>query len=327
MTRRRAAPILAVWLLPAFCLAVDPVARQDRFDATIESTIAPPPENALKMPTDVAVDSAGRIYVADGTNDRVVCFLPDGKVEATIAQATGKKLRRPAGIAIDASDRLWIADTGNHRVVYISPDRKESQAVESPAAEGPRGFDPTDIVVTPDLKRTYVADNENHRVVVRDNATGQWTSLGKFGRALGQFQWPFMLCLGGEQYVYVTEVIGARVQQISPTDRWAGIVGAWGVEVGQFYRPKGIVADPRGRIYVSDSSLGVVQVFSARGTFEGLLTDEAGKPRYFQHPMGMCFDAQGKLLVVELKANRVAVVSVPRAEARPTTRPSGAGGR
>jgi sugar lactone lactonase YvrE len=117
-----------------------------------------------------------------------------------------------------------------------------------------------------------------------------------------------MICMGAEDYVYVTEVLGARVQRISPSDRWAGQVSRWGVELGQLYRPKGIAADDDGRLYVSDSTLGVVQVFSSRGITEGALTDEVGNALRFQHPMGMCLDSTGRLYVVELGADRVAIV-------------------
>jgi sugar lactone lactonase YvrE len=105
-------------------------------------------------------------------------------------------------------------------------------------------------------------------------------------------------------------VIGSRLQTISPTDRWAGEIGRWGIELGQLYRPKGVAADAKGRIFVSDSTTAVVQVFGPRGALEGVLTDKDGAPLRFQHPMGLSFDRKGQLYVVELAANRVAVVSL-----------------
>jgi sugar lactone lactonase YvrE len=125
-----------------------------------------------------------------------------------------------------------------------------------------------------------------------------------------------MIASDSQQYVYITEAIGARVQAISPANRWAGGISSFGVELGQLYRPKGIAIDGKGRLFVSDSTLQVVQAFDSSGAIEGVLTDEQHRPLRFEHPMGMCFDSAGKLYVVELKANRVAVVSLIEARLR-----------
>jgi DNA-binding beta-propeller fold protein YncE len=264
----------------------------------------------MHMPTDVAVGKEGQIYVADGANDRIVKFAADGTFDEAIVEPGNQKLNRPVGVAVDAADQLWIADTGNHRLLVVSPDGLKASAVAPIGVDKTAEFDPTDMAITPDGKRTYVVDDNNHRLLIRNNLTHEWTAMGTPGQAMGQFQWPFMVCIGSGGYVYVSEAIGARVQMISPTDRWAGEIGKWGVELGQFYRPKGVAVDGGGRVFVSDSTMGVIQVFNDRGTVEGVLTDKAGLPLRFEHPMGLCFDGKGQLYVVELKANRVAVVSL-----------------
>ncbi|MFQ6048311.1 MAG: NHL repeat-containing protein [Phycisphaerae bacterium] len=281
-----------------------------RIPATIVRTIEPPPDQPMRMPTDVAVDSQGRIYVVDGANDRVVCFRPDGRLDRVLNAASDVPLKQPVGISVDAQDRVWIADSGNGRVLAVLPDGQLDQTAALPTAEAAKRPDPTDVAVSPDGARLYVVDNDNHRLLVRDNANGQWKSLGGKGRGLGRFQWPFMICIGADGYVFVTEVIGARVQRLSPDDRWAGALARWGVQIGQLYRPKGIAADATGKLYVSDSTLGVIQRFRARGEVDGVLTAADGSALQFQHPMGLCFDGQGRLLVVELGANRIAVVAI-----------------
>lgn len=292
------------------CLAAEiPPAR--RLAATIVQTIEAPAGDAMHMPTDVAVDGRGRVFIADGANNRVMVFLPDGKPADPIIAIKDQPLNRPVGVSTDASDNLWIADTGNRRVHQLDPDGRLITSVE-PLKPDNEPFDPTDVAVTPDGQRTYIADNDNHCILVRDNLTRKWTTLGSPGRAQGQFQYPFMLVVGPEDYVYITESIGARVQQLSPANRWSGQIGTWGVELGQFYRPKGIAADKGGRILVSDSTLGVVQVFSARGAVQGVLCDDKGQVLRFKHPMGMAFDREGRLYVVELAANRVAVVNLAK---------------
>ena len=242
-------------------------------------------------------------------NDRIVWFDADGRFAAAISTVNGEKLARPVGIFIDSKDQLWIADTGNHRILGVKPTGAP-EIVTPPPTEKGTPCDPTDLVVTADGRRMYVIDNNAHRLLIRDNKTQTWTALGGFGRSLGQFQWPFMLCIGEDRYIYISEAIGARVQRISPSDKWAGEIGRWGVNLGEFYRPKGLAADAKGRLYAGDSTMGVIQVFSAKGRVEGVLTGKDGTPLHFDHPMGMCFDRNGKLYVVELKAHRVAVVEM-----------------
>ena len=308
--------------------AVDPVPAANRIPVTISTTLTAPAADAMHMPTDVAVDAAGRVYVADGANDRIVVFRPDGGFERAFSSIGEQKLNRPVGLCIDTAGQLWIADSGNNRMLIVAPGGGAVTKIEVPPPEGGRPFEPTDIAVTPDGRRAYFTDSHNHRLGIRDNSTGAISFTGRFGEALGQFRYPFMVAIAPDGYVYITDVVGARAQRLSPTDRWAGRVGEWGVELGQLYRPKGLVIDGRGRVYIGDSSLGVIQVFDAHGGVVGVLTDATGRPQKFQHPMGLTFDAHGRLYVVELLADRVAVLTLPPGfvpptpTTRPTTRPA-----
>lgn len=321
---RLCSALVVVLATTAASLAVEPVPADNRIPATIAGTLAPPANDPMHMPTDVALDSAGRVFIADGANDRIVVLRPDGGFDRAINAIGDEKLSRPAGLYVDATNQLWIADSGNHRLLVAAPDGRLVTRIEAPAPENGRPFKPTDVVVTPDGRRAYFTDNDNHRLGIRDNKSGEITFIGKFGEGLGQFRWPFMVALAPDGYLYITEAIGARAQRLSPADRWAGQVGRWGVELGQFYRPKGVVVDSQGRIYASDSTTCVVQVFAPLGGIIGVLTDPSGRPLKFQYPMGMAFDARGRLYVVELQGNRVAIVDLPPgfAPAAPSTQPA-----
>lgn len=305
---RAAATCVLLSTPPARPAVVIPPGKQ--LPASIVTHFAGPEGNVMHMPTDVVADADGRVFVADGAKDRIVRFTSEGKVDQVITEAGGQRLSRPVGLAIDPDNQIWIADAGNRRLMIITPQGKLIRTVDLPDAGQDHPTDPTDVTIAPGSRRAYVVDNDNHRVLIADSPYNSWASLGEKGGALGQFQWPFMICCQSDGYVYVTEAIGARVQRISPTDRCLGVVGGSGVAVGQLYRPKGIAVDAEDRLFVGDSSLGLVQVFTPTGHIEGVLTDPQGHPLQFAHPMGMCFDAEGRLYVVELGANRVAVVGL-----------------
>jgi DNA-binding beta-propeller fold protein YncE len=57
-------------------------------------------------PHGIALDSAGKVYVADRANNRVQVFEPDGKFVAE-----WKQFGRPSDVAVDKNDTIYVADS------------------------------------------------------------------------------------------------------------------------------------------------------------------------------------------------------------------------
>jgi DNA-binding beta-propeller fold protein YncE len=278
--------------------------------ARIVDHVEPAGEATLHMPTDVAVDQQGTVYIADGANHRVVVVPASGTMPQVLDKfADGGRLARPVGLTVDAQEQLWIADADQQAVLVVGPDQRLRERIALSVPKDDRAIDPTDIAVAADGRYVFVVDNEHHRVLVHDRETASTKAVGEYGRALGELQWPFQICVDERGEAYVTEAIGGRVQRLDTSPRFLSQVARWGLELGQLYRPKGIAV--RGELlYVGDSTTQVVQVFRRTGRCLGVLTDEQGRALRFAHPMGLAFDTQGRLYVTELKANRVAVVQL-----------------
>jgi sugar lactone lactonase YvrE len=63
-------------------------------------------QGEFDTPHGIALDSAGKVYVADRSNNRVQVFEPDGKFVAE-----WKQFGRPSDVAIDKNDTIYVADS------------------------------------------------------------------------------------------------------------------------------------------------------------------------------------------------------------------------
>ena len=101
-------------------------------------------------PTDVAVDGAGNLFIADSGNYRVRKVTPAG----TITTVAGNVY--PTGVVVDGAGNLFIADSGNQRIWKVTP----AATITTVAGIGIRGlsgdggpaasaqlYDPADVAV------------------------------------------------------------------------------------------------------------------------------------------------------------------------------------
>jgi len=133
----------------------------------------------LNGPADVAVDSAGNLYIADNRNNRIrkvsngVITTVVGNVTAGFGgdngQATSAELNQPIGVAVDSDGNLYIADSYNNRI------RKVSNGVITTVAGGGTSLGdtgqatsaqlngPTGVAMDP-AGNLYIADADNQRI-------------------------------------------------------------------------------------------------------------------------------------------------------------------
>jgi DNA-binding beta-propeller fold protein YncE len=271
-------------------------------------------KSGFKQPSDVAVGKNGKVYVLDGVNNQVKVFSSKGSSLFSFGGA-GKgngKFNFPLGIGMDEEDRVYVADSGNHRVQIFSPDGTYlSQFTTDTGGKGFKPSDPTDVAVNSTLKRCYVADNDNHCILIYDlEKDALLKTRGIMGMEKKEFRFPFLLDMDSAGNLYIVEVINTRVKVLDPEGNYLMNIGGWGVEKGEFYRPKGVAVDLKNRVFVSDSYLGVVQVFSKDGIFLSVLGDEKGNIMKFKSPTGLAIDKEMRLYVVEMLADRVKVLQL-----------------
>lgn len=114
-------------------IALEPVRTLGDVDTADENL-------AFYMPSAVAVDAAGAVYVLDMGNHRVQKFGPDGKFLAGYGrQGQGPgEFYFPSWIAVDAKGLIFVSDPNNQRIQVLTPDGKDHKTIKGLAqGDGP----------------------------------------------------------------------------------------------------------------------------------------------------------------------------------------------
>lgn len=263
----------------------------------------------LVTPYGVAVDSKGRIYVAD-SKVRVVFItnLENGEVEL-IKHGVHARFTWPTGLALDDTDRLFLADPGMKRVLVFNKEHK----VEATISQGI--VSPGGIAVDNENRLLYVPDAELDQVLVFD-ADPPFKLLRKIGTggdkehrqtAPGDFSRPSNVAVDKEGNVYVSDTWNDRIEIFDADGTFIRTWGKAGDGPGYLARPKGIAIDSDGHVWVADTVQDRVQVFTPEGRLLIYLGGHGLLPGQFRSLTGLAIDNQNRVITSEQFPGRVQV--------------------
>jgi DNA-binding beta-propeller fold protein YncE len=175
-------------------------------------------DGQFQLPTDVAVDARGFIYVSEyNGNDRVTQWSPSYKFVQTVVSGEyqGLPLRRPAAIDIDAERTLWVADACNHRILRFDLTGKLLSAWGTMGRESGEMRYPYDIASTRD-GRLAVCEFGNNRIQWFDAEGRPQHAWGVLGRRLGELWAPWGVAIGPGGRLYIVDSLNDRVQIVKP---------------------------------------------------------------------------------------------------------------
>ncbi|MEU4343182.1 serine/threonine-protein kinase PknD [Nocardia sp. NPDC023852] len=296
--RIRLAPKTA-WLLAAAVAAtvvaavavVIGVQRESGGDSPTPIAPAHPSQTPLSftgvsLPTDVAVDTAGNVYVTDMGNDRVV-RLAVGASAPTPLPFTG--LNNPQGVAVDTAGNVYVTDTSNDRVMRLAAGASTPTPLPFTGLKNPHG------VAVDTAGDVYVADWGNDRVVRLAAGASAPTTLPLTG-----LQDPQGLAVDTAGNVYVTELGTERVVRLA-----AGASAPTTLPFAGLKDPQGVAVDTAGDVYLVDwGNKWVVRLAAGASTptplpFTGL-----------KNPQGVAVDTAGNVYVTDLGPNPVVKLRV-----------------
>ena len=134
---------------------------------------------SLSKPSDLQVDKAGNLYIADTGNKRIVITEKDGTVLRIIEN---ENLVSPSGIAVTNDGRIYVADELAHAVFVFSNQGELMRTFERPTALAfgeKNTFNPTKLSVD-DRENIYVVSKGNSNGIILLNGTTENEFLGYF---------------------------------------------------------------------------------------------------------------------------------------------------
>ena len=207
-----------------------------------------PATNAqLYLPTGVATDALGNLYIADLTNYRIRKVVPNGIISTVAGNgssqgtdtgdggpATSASMSEPFGLAIDGSNNVYIASQLGNRIRKVSLDG----IISTVAGTGVQGFSgdggpatdsrllgPRGVTVDPS-GNIYIADTGNSRIrkvttngtITTVGGTGTQAYTGDGGPATSaQMNQPSGLSVDATGNVYVADGNNKAIRVLQPT--------------------------------------------------------------------------------------------------------------
>jgi len=244
----------------------------------------------LNSPSGLALDSAGKIYVADTGNDRARKIDSSSAITTVAgggnvlysggAPATNTYLSDPYGVAVDSSGNLYIASTYNYRIHKVTTNG----TLTTIAGGGTRGFSgdggpataaflnyPYEVAVDA-AGSVYIADYYNYRVrrVDANGVIGTLAGNGlfRFGGDSGpatsaQLSSPYGGASDGAGNSYIADNLNHRVRKVAADGTITTIAGT-GAEgfsgdngpatEARLARPSAVALDGSGNLYIADTN-------------------------------------------------------------------------
>jgi len=211
--------------------------------------------NQFLNPRDVAVDSQGRVYVADTRNSRIVVLGANGSWLTTFNGPTGDRISWPMGLTI-TDDVLYVADAGKKKARAFNLNGTQlNQWTGTGACNFP---DLRDVDADSD-GNVYIANYKQNNIAVMAPNGACIRTFGTQGSAPNQFRTPYGVRLAqdpvtGQELVYVADGNNNAVKVWTKNGTFVDAFGATGTPPsnGTFAELRRVAVAEDGDVWAAD---------------------------------------------------------------------------
>ena len=267
------------------------------------------------VPTGIAIDAAGNLYVTDSGDLVVRKVTPAGVVTTLAGKPAGRgttdgtgaaaRFTQPSGIVVDRSGSVYVADAGNLRKISPTGDVTTVKA-SGLRADGGLALDASGTL--------YFLDRNSGTV-------SKLSPAGVVSQIVGALRDPRGIVVSANGTLYVTEANNNVVRVITaagvastfaglPTTSSVGSTNGVGSSA-RFNYPEGIAVDAAGNLYVAESQNQTIRKITPLGATTFSVTtlagaagqqgnvDGTGAAARFSYPYGVAVDATGNVYVAD----------------------------
>jgi DNA-binding beta-propeller fold protein YncE len=261
----------------------------------------------MVLPHGVAVDSRGRVLVADTKGQIVHIFDRAGRQYKQLRAPASNPFLSPIAIALDKEERIYVTDSGRALIFVFRPDGKFLKTLGALGKDESIFKRCTGLAIDREKGLLYVVDTAAMRVVALTTEGKVLNRFGKPGDGPAEFNYPTHITVAADGSLWVVDSLNFRVQHLESSGKFLSSFGGIGDRPGEFDKPKGIAIDRQGRIMVVEGRFDRVQAYDAQGRMMFTFGSTGSGAGEFFLPAGIALGEDGRIYVSDSQNGRIEI--------------------
>lgn len=260
----------------------------------------------LKLPCGVAVDSEGKILVADCHNHRIQIFDSQGRFLKSFGNLGEKngQLNNPTDVAVDKQGNIIVCDKDNHRIQRFTKDGVFMNKFGGCGENQGKLKRPWGVSIGND-NEIIVTDRKNSRIQIFKDDGSLVRVFGCHGCARNQLDQPYHAIMDSKGDIFVTD---SNNHAVKIFDCNGNFVREIGTGQSMLKYPTGITFDMDDHVIVSDQYNHRIQIFNKDGSLEASLSSGLNGMGQKCYPKGVAVTPGGYIVVADSDNHRVIVI-------------------